>query len=246
MIKAVIFDLGGTLIEYAGEYHLWPDMETPGLRAAHNHLTAQGTAVPAFDAFRDAGFALLPKRWRQATAGEQNLRLADLIGEILAANGYAEGKTAVIAAAAQAYEAAIQAQCRPIEGGKALLEQLQESGYRLGLISNTMFRGEAHLEDLARFGLDGYFHATLFSADENKWKPNRAPFDHILEELKVEPGAAVYVGDDPANDVVGSQRAGLKAVHIRSSERFAIPAGARADATIDRLADLPQTLTGWR
>jgi putative hydrolase of the HAD superfamily len=246
MIQAVIFDLGGTLIEYAGEYHVWPDMETPGLRAAHKLLTTQGVAVPDFAAFRDTGFALLPGRWRQATAGERNLRLADLIGEILAENGYAAGETAVMAAAAQAYEAAIQAQCSPIEGGKALLAQLREQGYRLGLISNTMFRGEAHLQDLARFELDGYFDATLFSADENKWKPNRAPFEHMAAALAVEPGAAVYIGDDPANDVVGSQRAGLKAIHMRSSDRFAIPAEARPDATIQRLAELPAVLAGWQ
>jgi putative hydrolase of the HAD superfamily len=115
----------------------------------------------------------------------------------------------------------------------------------LGLISNTMFRGEAHLEDLARFELDGYFDATLFSADENKWKPNRAPFEHIVAALAVEPGAAVYVGDDPANDVVGSQRAGLKAVHMLSSERFAVPAGTRPDATIRHLHELPAALNSW-
>ena len=41
-IRAVIFDLGGTLIEYAGSYLHWPELETPGFMAAYEHLNGQG------------------------------------------------------------------------------------------------------------------------------------------------------------------------------------------------------------
>lgn len=246
MIKAVIFDLGGTLIEYAGTYQTWPLLETPGLKAAHQRLTAAGVPQPPFTQFQETGFALLPGRWQQATAGERNLRVVELIAEILATNGFTAPETAVLDEAAQAYEAAIQSQAQPIDGAQTLLAELQASGYRLGLISNTMFRGEAHLADLARFGLDGYFQATLFSADKNMWKPNQAPFTQMVTALGVPAAAAVYVGDDPANDVVGSQGAGLRAIHIRSSDRFVVPHSVRADAVINHLAELPAVLSSWQ
>ena len=69
--QAIIFDLGGTLIEYAGPYATWPALETPGLQAAYGHLQAHGVALPTFAAFRDAGFAILPGRWQAAVDGIQ-------------------------------------------------------------------------------------------------------------------------------------------------------------------------------
>ena len=85
-IEAVIFDLGGTLIEYAGPYRYWPELETPGLEAAYNYLHRKEVALPQFNEFRDSAFANLPRRWQEATEGERNLRLVDFLGELLEMN----------------------------------------------------------------------------------------------------------------------------------------------------------------
>lgn len=242
-IQAIIFDLGGTLIEYAGPHDGWPELETPGFTAAYGVLQEAGVTLPAFEAVRQAGFVRLPRRWRQATLGEANLRLVDLLAETLADCGLTAVSPALLTTAATHYQAAIQQQATMIPDAPQVLAGLKTAGYRLGLLSNTMFSGAAHVADLERFGLAGYFDTMLFSGDAGKWKPTAAPFLQVAEELGVEPETAVYVGDDPASDIVGGRRAGMRTIHFQSSDRFPTPNGVIPDARIERLADLPDALT---
>ncbi|MFN2136013.1 MAG: HAD family hydrolase [Candidatus Promineifilaceae bacterium] len=244
-IEAVIFDLGGTLIEYAGPYAVWPELETPGLQAAYAALQNHGVALPPFAQFRDAAFVTLPGRWEDATAGRQNLRLAAFLRELLGqqgVNGLAQGW---LESASRAYEQAVCSQAVLIDGALSTVRTLKEQGYKLALLSNTMFEGTAHVDDLHRFGLDSYFDAMLFSADENKWKPSAVPYLHLLHRLQVPPDRAVFVGDSPEHDIVGGKAAGLRTIYFRSSGRFASPDGVQPDATIERLLELPSLLSRW-
>jgi putative hydrolase of the HAD superfamily len=245
-VSAVVFDLGGTLIEYAGTYERWPDLETPGFTAAYDYLRGQGVELPDFTRFRDLGFAALPGRWQGATAGAQNLRLIDFLAEVTQVCGVEAVEPAWLMEAAERYQAAVQAQAAPLPGARETVAHLKAEGYKLGLISNTMFAGKAHEADLERFGLIDYFDTMLFSADVNKWKPNPEPFIHVLEDLGVAPRAAVFVGDDPANDVIGGQRAGMRTVYYASSGRFSHPPEAQPDARIENLAELPPILARWQ
>ena len=123
-----------------------------------------------------------------------------------------------------------------------IVAQLKDDGYKLGLISNTMFSGRIHMSDLQRFGLLDYFESLLFSADANKWKPSAAPFEHVLEELGVAAEESAFVGDDPAADVIGGLTAGMYTVHYRSSQRFLSPDGVEPDAAIETMLELPEIL----
>ena len=244
-IEAVIFDLGGTLIEYAGQYLYWPELETPGLEAAYQYLDGKGVLLPPFDEFRDSAFARLPARWQEATDGDRNLRLVDFLAELLEANQVVDVPADWIDEAAQDYQATICARAEMIDGARETLAALKEQGYRIGLLSNTMFNGSIHVTDLQRFGLDPYFDAMLFSADLNMWKPNAAPYLYLLERLQVAPANAVFIGDSPNHDIVGGKGAGLHAIYFHSSDRFGEPDGVQPDATIHHLNELPHVLSVW-
>lgn len=244
-IETVIFDLGGTLIEYAGEYANWPELETPGFAAAYAVLSQNGRTLPPFEAFRQAGFGQLPRLWQAATRREANLQVHTLIGEALAdlgVNSFANGD---LLAAAQAYGRAIQQQAWLIDGALAAVTAVKAAGYKVGLVSNTMFPGEMHREDMERFGLLDHFDATLFSADVNKWKPNADPFLHLLDELGMRGETAVYVGDDPASDMVGGRAAGMRTIYFPSSQRFARLDSVQPDGEISSLAELLPLLATW-
>lgn len=241
---AIIFDLGGTLIDYTNAYNSWPEMETPGLTAAYNRLSQNGQVLPSLDRFKHAGFARLPGRWQAAMRGEQNLRLVDFLAEILADVGVTAVSNPQLNQAATAYETAFCREARAITGGEALLSQIRAAGVKIGLLSNTMFTGAAHIADLRRFGLDGFFDAMLFSADVNKWKPQPDPYLHVAAELGVEPETAVFVGDHPEHDIPGAQQAGMKAVHFQSHQRYA-PNDVVPDGRILRLEDLLPLLSRW-
>ncbi|MDX1415171.1 MAG: HAD family hydrolase [Candidatus Promineifilaceae bacterium] len=244
-IKAIIFDLGGTLIEYTGSFASWPELETPGLQAAYTSLHEGGVILPDFDTFRSAGFKILPDRWQMATQGQRNLRLIDFLEEVTAACDVKNVDHVQLDEAAHLYEAAICAQALPLDAAEETLSLVREQGYKMGLLSNTMFTGQAHVADLKRFSLDGYFDAMLFSADAGKWKPSAEPYLDLLEQLQVEPEHAIFVGDDPANDMVGGKSAGLRTVLMRSSHRFHVPDHVRPDTVIFHLNELPVVLNEW-
>ena len=244
-IKTVIFDLGGTLIEYAGPYANWPELETPGFQAAYDALAVNGNGLPAFTQFRDAGFGLLPEMWQAATRHEQNLRVVDLIAEslrLVGANGIAEHE---LETAASQYGSAIQAQATLVDHAVETVLALKHAGYQIGLVSNTMFPGSMHQEDMARFGLLAHFEAMVFSADVAKWKPNADPFLHVLHELGAEPETAVYVGDDPLSDVVGGRAAGMNTIYFKANGRFHKPDHIQPHAEIDTLTELQDVLKSF-
>ena len=244
-IETVIFDLGGTLIEYAGTYDHWPELETPGFAAAYEALPQDGGRLPPFEQFRQSGFTHLPRMWQAATKTAANLQLHRLLGESLTALGIHHLTDDDLLAAAHAYGRAMQQQAWLIEGAVQTVTAVKHAGLKVGLVSNTMFPGTMHQEDMDRFGLLTHFDATLFSADVNKWKPTAAPFLHVLEELEMVADTAVYVGDDPASDIVGGHAAGMRTVYFSSSNRFHKPEGVEPDGKIDRLAELMPLLKSW-
>ncbi len=171
--------------------------------------------------------------------------MVDLLAEVMANCGIEDVPSTHLTEAAKCYEAAVTSQATLIPAAKETVKQVRAQGYKIGLLSNTMFTGAAHMADLDRFGLTEYFDTMLFSADVNKWKPGAAPFLHVLEDLGVEPAAAVYVGDDPGSDVVGGQRAGMHTIHINSSQRFHMPENIKPHAQIQDLVELPSILLAW-
>ncbi|MGD8804213.1 MAG: HAD family hydrolase [Chloroflexota bacterium] len=242
MIKTVIFDLGGTLIEYAGEHDAWPQLEEPGLNEAYAILTEAGLELPGRQKFQEVAFETLPGRWADATAGKQNLTTAGFLAEVLDLLQAQQPDRRTLDLAVTRYEAAVCAGAIMVPHAQAVVEQLSQDGYRLGLISNTMYSGQSHLADMERFGLSGYFESMLFSADANKWKPTRAPFNHVMSELRANPESTVFIGDDPGADVIGARRAGMHVVHFHSSDRFPSQGNELPDATIDDLRQLESVL----
>lgn len=236
--QAIIFDLGGTLIDYSGQHQSWPELERPGLTAAYKFLYPKGASILTLDRFCQAGFELLPPRWQQATSGQKNLTVRDLLQDIFNHFGINDMTLDDLQDAARAYERAVCSEAEPISYGYETLSGIRSSSYKIGLISNTMFSSQVHMEDLERFQLIDFFDAMVFSADVNKWKPSPAPFNHILQELDVTSNKAVFVGDDPGADVLGARRAGLKVIHFESSNRFPEMEGIVPDATIHDLREL--------
>jgi putative hydrolase of the HAD superfamily len=238
-IEAIIFDLGGTLLEYSGGFDSWPELEGPGFKAAYEYLDAEGISLPNLGEFQAGGFDLLPKRWQMATTGERNLTVPNLLSELMTSFDTNLPADELIDEAASRYQEAVCAGVTSMPDSSQTVRSLKKDGYKLGLVSNTMFSGAMHVADMRKFDLDSFFDAMVFSADVNKWKPGPAPFRHVLEILGVAPSRAVFVGDDPGADVVGGQRAGLFTIHYPSSQRFSYPDRFRPDATIGGLKELP-------
>ncbi len=117
-----------------------------------------------------------------------------------------------------------------------MLEQLGGL-HRLALVTNGA--PDLQREKIAASGLAGYFDAIVVSGELGIGKPDQRIFAHALELVGARPEAAVMVGDSLTRDVVGAQRAGMRAIWINRGERR-IPEGVRIvpDGTITELGEL--------
>jgi putative hydrolase of the HAD superfamily len=93
-----------------------------------------------------------------------------------------------------------------IPGALETLASLRGQGVDLGVVSNWDVGLPEHLE---RIGAQGLFRAIVTSAEAGAAKPDPAAFRFALERLRVEPGRALHVGDEP-EDEQGAAAAGMR------------------------------------
>lgn len=95
------------------------------------------------------------------------------------------------------------------------LKSLSDSGFRLGLISNTGRTPGSVLRILLRdLKIDHYFDFMTFSNETLVRKPERGIFKHALSGLHVAPRLSVHVGDNRVADFEGANKAGMLALII--------------------------------
>jgi FMN phosphatase YigB (HAD superfamily) len=94
----------------------------------------------------------------------------------------------------------------PVPGAVETLERVQARGPVLAVVANWDCALPAQL---AALGLEGLFATVVTSAEAGAPKPNPSPFRLALSRLGVEPGRALHVGDEPA-DEAGAQAVGMR------------------------------------
>lgn len=252
-LRGVIFDMGGTLLHYhppgVEPQRGWQAMEDTGAEAVYTLLREQGRTLPPLAGACALSFSVVERHWRSIDDG-QNPQLSTILREVLVAWGLPEDALdeGLLDSAVTAYCTALQALVRPLPGAQETLAALHAQGLRLGLVSNTVWPGVFHLEDLERFGLASYLECTLFSADVGIWKPDPRIFHLALEALDLQPDEAAYVGDHPYFDVYGAQQAGLRGIWMWSAA-WTNPRlhelEIQPDATLHALSELIGTIQPW-
>jgi len=113
------------------------------------------------------------------------------------------------------------------------LASLRHLDMKLAIVSNW----DCSLPDtLAGLGLEGLVDRVVVSAQAGARKPDPAIFETALNELKVEPERALFVGDSPETDVAGARAAGMRALLL---DRNGQSADTEGMDRIFTLADLP-------
>ena len=95
------------------------------------------------------------------------------------------------------------------EDVRRALPELKESGYILGVISN---RDKPFQDLLDEHGISEFFDFSMAAGEVNVWKPDPGIFEHGLQRARLAANEVVYVGDNYYADVVGSRGAGLQPV----------------------------------
>jgi putative hydrolase of the HAD superfamily len=100
--------------------------------------------------------------------------------------------------------------CTLPEDTASALRELRSRELVLGVITNG--QGARQRRKLAGLGLADAFDVVLVSGEEGVRKPDRAIFERALARCGVRAHEAVFVGDHPVADVRGARDAGLMAV----------------------------------
>jgi FMN phosphatase YigB (HAD superfamily) len=133
------------------------------------------------------------------------------------------------------------------ESNRDIVGELRGEGYKIGLVSNVTLLPHLMREDMARLGLLDYFDVTVFSSEEMIRKPHPRIYQVVLERLAVAPAEAVFVGDRLREDVRGPKEAGMRAV-LTTQFRQEDPSESdvQPDGIIDELPELHDILVRWR
>ncbi len=192
----------------------------------------------------DAAYAAVRQEARESGA---EVDAVTGVRRTLAAIGLDAGNLAALQAAVDAAEHACLDETTLVPGADAAVAALAGMGLRLAVVSNAAYPPFVHW-GLARHGLAAAFPVVGTSAGLGYYKSDPRLYAAVLDQLGVEPSAAVHVGDHWRWDVRGAQAAGLRAVwyHPPGAPAFPgdpPPADLRPDATITHMGDLPAAIT---
>ncbi len=161
-------------------------------------------------------------------------------GRCLTALGVATDAPRLARELVRVHMARIAAALELPEGRPELLRWLRERAF-LALITNFDHSGTVY-EILKRDLLEPFFDAVMVSSDLGRRKPHRRIFVGALEALRVEPEAALVVGDTPESDIAGAHAAGIDCAWFNPEGR-PLPAGV-APPTYE-IRDLDELRRFW-
>lgn len=94
-------------------------------------------------------------------------------------------------------------------GADIMLDYLNQKGIRTGVISNTIWSGEALRNRLDRLLPNNRFEFVIASSDYMFRKPSKVLFDIALNKSGLPPEKVWFCGDNPAADVEGAANADI-------------------------------------
>lgn len=124
------------------------------------------------------------------------------------------------------------------------LEALRLRGWKIALATNAGDSDETQIRSaLARVGLDDLVDRVYCSFGVGHNKPTPEYFAFIVNDLGVDAGSLVMIGDNLGADVIGPNRLGIRAVWFSPDGRIAPEHEMRR--TIGGLNQLPALLDTW-
>jgi YjjG family noncanonical pyrimidine nucleotidase len=239
MVRAVLFDLDDTLFDHR-------HCARTALRRVHEGYAC--FACTPFDDFATSHGRTLEELHEQVLAGRLSIDDArrERFRRLFEAAGAARDAAAADRAA-RVYRQGYVESRRAIDGAEALLRRLKGSA-RIGIVSNNLLAEQR--DKLRECGLEPFIDALVVSEEAGVSKPDPVIFGLALERLGCGPAEAVMIGDSWANDVVGAEAAGIRAIwfnphgeprpedcpHVPEL-RALVPPGAVLDLLFARAAD---------
>jgi putative hydrolase of the HAD superfamily len=234
-IKAVLFDLGDTILNF-GKVNTTKAF-LAGARLSHAFLRQQGQPVAWFPWYFLRNLIRLRMKYLVSNLTHKDFNSFEVLQAVGARQGVALSPTQWEEFAWLWYEPL--SRCAQVEPDlRETLATLRGRGLKLGIVSNTFVNRaslEKHLHDL---GLLEFFPVQLYSYEYHFRKPNTEIFRIAADKVGTVARNTVFVGDRIDNDILPALAGGMHAVlkEAYTNAGKPTPKGARR---IRLLSELP-------
>ena len=192
MIKAILFDLDNTLIDFLTMKQRCTSAAITAMIDAGLNLKYKTAYNKMFKMYKEYGI-------------EDQTVFQKFIKKV---TGHVDFK--ILSAAIVAYKKVKSGQLVPYPHVRSTLLKLKSKGLKLGVVSDAP-RLQAWLR-LTEMNLTEFFDVVLGLEDTGKLKPSPAPFKKALRKMNLKPSEVVFVGDNPKRDILGAKKLGMKTV----------------------------------
>ncbi|MDO8302204.1 MAG: HAD family hydrolase [Sedimentisphaerales bacterium] len=206
LIKAILFDLGETLINF-GKVNT-AALFKESARLSYEFLKQAGQPVCGFQRyyFRNVFALRVMYAWSYITG--RDFDSLDLLRKIGIKRGYKLSHQQWQQFAWRWYEplsrmATVEPDIRDT------LTKLRDAGLKLGIVSNTFVTDSSLDRHLEQFGMLEFFPLRIYSYMQSRRKPNVKIFNEAARQLGLDPQEIMFVGDRLDTDIKGALNAGM-------------------------------------
>jgi putative hydrolase of the HAD superfamily len=200
LIKAIVFDLDNTLVDFMKMKRRAIEEAIPAMIDAGLKITSEEANKIIDEIYKEQGI-------------EYQKVFDVLLQRVLNKIDYK-----ILSAGIVAYRRAREASLIPYPHVYSTLNKLLKLGIKMGVLSDAPVK-EAWLR-LAFLNFHHTFDEVVTFDDTGERKPMPGPFLKILEKLDVKPEEALMVGDWAERDIYGAKKIGMKTAFAKYGDTF--------------------------
>jgi len=200
LIKAVVFDLDNTLMDFMKMKKRAIEEAIPAMVDAGLEITPEKANQLIDEIYKEKGI-------------EYQQVFDEFLNRVLKKIDYK-----ILSAGIVAYRRAREASLIPYPHVYSTLYSLLKMGIRMGILSDAPVK-EAWLR-LAYLNFHQIMDTVVTFNDTMVRKPDPAPFKLLLKKMNVAPNEALMVGDWVERDIIGAAKVGMKTAFARYGDTF--------------------------
>ena len=217
MIKAVLFDLDNTLLDFM-------KMKNSAVNAAVKSMIFAGLNIKQEKAFQE--IYKIYEEYGYEYQEVFDLFLKNTIGKV---------DYKILAAGIISYKKAKENSLTLYKNVDKTLLKLTKMGLKIGVISDAPSR-EAWIR-ICSMNLEHVFDTVVTLHEQGIHKPSPEPFKQAMKDLDVLPNETIMVGDWPERDIKGANEVGMKTAFAKYGDTFDTK-NSGADFELKDISDL--------